>query len=96
VESAKPLQKALAKVIDRPKIYIVSRKEGAGARILNELNTLGPSVSYHFIKADLTLLQNVDGVRERVKSGNVVVDLLFLSTGHLGTEQVCMSLFSGS
>jgi hypothetical protein len=54
----------IAQSIDRAKIYVVGRNERAGACILDELNTLGPGGSCHYIKADLTLRANVDRVCE--------------------------------
>ncbi|KAL3488428.1 hypothetical protein BJX62DRAFT_253337 [Aspergillus germanicus] len=73
------------------RLYREHSRRSLRSRILEELKTFGPGGNYHFIKADLTLLLNVDSVCGRVERENGAVDLLFLSTGHLGMGQVFTS-----
>lgn len=60
--------KELAKEIKRPVIYLVGRNQATGSRILDELKKLNPEGSFHFIQGDVSLLRNVDGICDTIKS----------------------------
>jgi NADP-dependent 3-hydroxy acid dehydrogenase YdfG len=74
-----------AKHAVQPRIYFVGRSEKAAARLTAELTTLNPAGKYRFIKADLSLLQNVDDVCREIKTEESRINLLFLTTGTLIT-----------
>jgi NADP-dependent 3-hydroxy acid dehydrogenase YdfG len=69
----------------QPRIYFVGRSERAAARITAELAALNPGGKYRFIRADLSLLQNVDNVCRQIKDRETHVNLLFLTSGTMVT-----------
>jgi short-subunit dehydrogenase len=73
--------KQFARHAIQPRIYFVGRSERAGAHIMAELASLNPSGKYRFIRADLSLLQNVDDVCREIKSREALINLLFLTPG---------------
>lgn len=73
--------KQLARRIVQPRIYFIGRSERAAARITAELTALNPSGKYRFIRADLSLLQNVDDVCRDIKRRETLINLLFLTPG---------------
>ncbi|KAH6631318.1 hypothetical protein F5144DRAFT_214994 [Chaetomium tenue] len=77
--------KLFAKHAVEPRIYFVGRSDRAAVRIIKELTTINPEGQYHFIQADLSLLQNVDAVCHDIKSHEELINLLFLTTGTMVT-----------
>lgn len=77
--------KLFAKHAVEPRIYFVGRSDRAAARIINELPAINPGGQYHFIQADLSLLQNVDDVCHDIKSHESLINLLFLTSGTMVT-----------
>ena len=75
--------KQFAKYTTRPRVYFVGRSQEAGDRIKGECQALNPEGEYIFIKADTSLIRNVDSVCKDIKSKEKAVNLLFLSTGTL-------------
>lgn len=84
--------KQFAKHTDQPRIYFVGRSERAAARILAELVALNPTGEYHFIRGDLSLLQNVDDICREIKSREPLINLLFLTAGSMVTTKGKRSL----
>ena len=76
--------KALARHLDRPKIYFLGRSEQAGARISAECKALNPEGDFIFIQSELSELKQVDEVCRRLAAELAVIDLLWLSQGALG------------
>ncbi|MCJ1316207.1 hypothetical protein MMC15_001527 [Xylographa vitiligo] len=72
-----------AKHARQPRVYFVGRSQEAGDRIAAECKALNGDGQYTFIKADTSLLSNVDAVCRDIKSKETVVNLLFLTTGTL-------------
>ncbi|MCJ1420982.1 hypothetical protein MMC32_007344 [Xylographa parallela] len=72
-----------AKYARQPRVYFVGRSQEAGDRIAAACKALNPDGQYTFIKADTSLLSNVDAVCRDIKSKETVVNLLFLTTGTL-------------
>ena len=77
--------KQFAKHTVRPRIYYIGRCERAAKRIAGELHAINPTGTYHFIKADLSLLRNVDEVSRDIKERENSINLLFLTPGTLIT-----------
>ena len=77
--------KQFAKHTVQPCIYFVGRSERAAARILLELRSLNPAGRYFFIRADLSLLRNVDDVCREIQNREPLINLLFLTPGTMIT-----------
>ena len=75
--------KQFAKHTRKPRIYFIGRSQEAGDRIAAECKNLNSSGEYNFIKADTSLIRNVDEVCGDIQSKEKSVNLLFLSTGTL-------------
>jgi NADP-dependent 3-hydroxy acid dehydrogenase YdfG len=75
--------KGFAKHAARPKIYFIGRSQEAGARLLVELKELNDEGEYNFIKADVSLMKNVDQVCREIKEKEKVINVLLLSQGTL-------------
>ncbi|MCJ1288097.1 hypothetical protein MMC26_007452 [Xylographa opegraphella] len=72
-----------AKYARQPRVYLVGRSQEAGSRIAAECKALNADGQYTFIKADTSLLSNVDAVCRDIKSKETAINLLFLTTGTL-------------
>ncbi|KAE8341575.1 hypothetical protein BDV24DRAFT_132216 [Aspergillus arachidicola] len=79
--------KELAKTIKKPTIHLVGRNQAAGSKIIEELKSANPDGTFHFIQSDVSLLRNVDEACSEIKQKERVIDLLFLSTGHLAASK---------
>lgn len=75
--------KQFAKHARQPRVYFVGRSQEAGDRIAAECKALNAEGEYIFVKADTSLIRNVDDVCRDIKSKEKSVNLLFLSTGTL-------------
>ncbi|KAH7126320.1 hypothetical protein B0J13DRAFT_627912 [Dactylonectria estremocensis] len=75
--------KAFTKHTLQPKIYFIGRSQDAGDRILRELKVLNPEGTYLFVKADMSLLKNVDDVCTDIKKKENAINVLFMSQGTL-------------
>ncbi|KAH7161247.1 hypothetical protein EDB81DRAFT_337854 [Dactylonectria macrodidyma] len=75
--------KAFTKYTIQPKIYFIGRSQEAGDRISQELKVLNPKGTYLFVKADMSLLKNVDEVCKDIKSKENAINILFMSQGTL-------------
>lgn len=73
----------------QPRVYFVGRSEVKAGQVLAELKQVNPSGTYVFLKADVSLLRNVDKVTEEIKAKESRVNLLFLTNGTLifGTSE---------
>ncbi|KAK3904487.1 hypothetical protein C8A05DRAFT_42431 [Staphylotrichum tortipilum] len=72
----------------QPRVYFVGRSERAATRITAELTSLNPAGEYTFIRADLSLLENVDSVCHEIKSREPLINLLFLTPGTIITSSM--------
>ena len=77
--------KEFAKRTSQPRIYFIGRSEQTARHIENELRSLNPAGDYRFIKADLSLLHDVDRVCQEIRSQEPRINLLFLTSGTLIT-----------
>jgi short-subunit dehydrogenase len=75
--------KAFAKYANNPRIYFVGRSQESADRISAEMKALNADGEYNFIKADVSLIHNVDKVCDEIKSKEKSINLLFLSPGAL-------------
>ncbi|MCJ1317639.1 hypothetical protein MMC15_002964 [Xylographa vitiligo] len=73
--------KAFAQRTTDPKIYIVGRNGTAAATIAEQVKELNPESEVVFIKADTSLLANVDAVCKEIQSKEDMVNFLFVTTG---------------
>jgi short-subunit dehydrogenase len=64
-----------------PRLYIVGRSQERATRIIEECKSLNPNGEYAFLQADLDLMVNVDGVCEKIKEQEKVINLLCLTQG---------------
>lgn len=72
-----------ARSAPKSRIYFVGRSDASGARIKAECDKLNPEGSCTFIKADVSLMKNVDEVCKELKSKEKTINLLFQSQGVL-------------
>ncbi|KAI1372718.1 putative short-chain dehydrogenases/reductase [Hypoxylon crocopeplum] len=73
--------KAFVQQVKNPKIYFVGRSQEAADRIIPECKQLNPSGQYIFIKADVSLLKNVDDVCQQILAKEESINLLFQTQG---------------
>ncbi|KAI8944846.1 putative short-chain dehydrogenases/reductase [Xylaria longipes] len=78
--------KAFTKYAPAPKVIIVGRSQEAADRIMNECRQLSPNGHFEFIRADVSLLKNVDDVCRRIKQKLSVINLLFQSQGSMAFQ----------
>jgi short-subunit dehydrogenase len=81
--------KQLARHACRPRVYFTGRSKEAGDRIVAECKDLNGEGEFTFIKADTSLIQNVDTVCHEIQAKEGAINLLFLSAGTL-IEGECM------
>ncbi|TGJ83409.1 hypothetical protein E0Z10_g5351 [Xylaria hypoxylon] len=75
--------KAFARYARAPKAIVVGRSQEAADRILNECRRLNPDGHFEFIRADVSLLKNVDDVCRQIKEKVSVINVLFESQGSM-------------
>ncbi|KAI9828097.1 MAG: hypothetical protein M1832_003624 [Thelocarpon impressellum] len=77
-----------AKHARQARVYFVGRSQENGDRVAAECKALNPEGEYIFVKADTSLIRNVDDVCRDLKTKEKAINLLFLTTGTLnsGTE----------
>lgn len=79
------LQYAKHTASNNPRIYFVGRSQSAADEILQQLRAIKPDgkAEYVFIKADVSLLAEVDAVCKQIKEKESAINLLLLSQGTL-------------
>jgi NAD(P)-dependent dehydrogenase (short-subunit alcohol dehydrogenase family) len=85
--------KAFAQHTLEPRAYLIGRSQEAGDRIKAECQKLNPTGEFIFMKADTSLIRNVDKVCEEIKAKETKINILFLTTGTLamrGTQTFCV------
>jgi len=75
--------RAFARHTVRPRVYFVGRSQKAADRIAKECKALNPEGTFTFIKADVGIVKNVDGVCRDIMSKETAINLLCLSQGTL-------------
>jgi short-subunit dehydrogenase len=79
--------KKFARYIAQPRIYFIGRSQEAADRIISECKILNADGEYNFIKADISLIRNVDSVCAQIKRKEKVINLLFLSCGQASFDR---------
>ncbi|KAI0188921.1 putative short-chain dehydrogenases/reductase [Xylaria flabelliformis] len=69
-----------------PKVIIVGRSQEAADRIVNECQEINPDGHFEFIRADVSLLKNVDDVCRQIKQRVSVINILFESQGSMAFQ----------
>lgn len=81
--------KEFARHVRQPRVYFVGRSQEAGDRVVAECRELNSEGEFIFIKADVSLLKNVDDVCRKIASKEKCINLLFLTCGsalaHIGS-----------
>lgn len=81
--------KEFARYARQPRVYFVGRSQEAGDRIAAECRQVNSEGEFFFIKADVSLLENVDDVCRKIASKEKCINLLFLTCGsalaHVGS-----------
>ena len=73
--------KQFAKYARKPRAYFVGRSQAAGDRIKVECEAINPDGQFSFIRADVSLMQNVDKVCADFREKEESLNILFLSQG---------------
>ena len=66
-----------------PRIYFTGRSQASGDRIAADLAALNPTGTYTFLRADTSLIANVDALSRTIAAREPAVNLLFLTTYNL-------------
>ncbi|KAI2788731.1 Oxidoreductase andH [Penicillium oxalicum] len=74
---------ALAKYATRPRLYFIGRSQSAADEVLRQLKEINPDGQYEFVKADASLLSNVDRICLSIQAKETKIDILFQSQGTL-------------
>jgi NAD(P)-dependent dehydrogenase (short-subunit alcohol dehydrogenase family) len=64
-----------------PRLYIVGRSQEAADRIMRDMKAMNSKGQYVFLKADTSLIKNVDEVCEEIRRREAHINILCLSTG---------------
>ncbi|KAI0440583.1 putative short-chain dehydrogenases/reductase [Xylaria telfairii] len=78
--------KAFAWYARAPKVLIVGRSQEAADRILDECRSVNPEGHFEFIRADVSLLKNVDEVCRQIKQKVTTINILFESQGSMAFQ----------
>jgi NAD(P)-dependent dehydrogenase (short-subunit alcohol dehydrogenase family) len=70
----------------QPRTYIVGRPSAAATSVLEECKALCPNGSFQFVKADASLIREVDRACEEIKAKEQSLNLLFMSQGTLDMQ----------
>ncbi|KAF2725142.1 hypothetical protein K431DRAFT_317671 [Polychaeton citri CBS 116435] len=75
--------KELCKRTTRPRVYIVGRSDQNGAEIVRELSDINSDCHATFIKADVSLIRNVDQVCADIMETENQINMLLLTAGYM-------------
>ncbi|CAI7617524.1 unnamed protein product [Penicillium bialowiezense] len=75
--------RAFVKYASSPRVYLVGRSETRASQIIEDLRALNPDGQIHFIKGDVSRLQDVDQACKEIQSKEDKINLLVLSAGIL-------------
>lgn len=79
--------KAFVKYAVSPRVYLVGRSQESADRIMKECTQLNSGGKFEFIKADISLLKNVDEVCNQLKSKETKLNLLFQTQGTMAFDK---------
>jgi short-subunit dehydrogenase len=75
--------RAFARDAVRPRIYFIGRSEAQGERLAREMQEENAAGQYVFLKADFSLMSNVDKVAREIREREKTVNLLVMTQGTL-------------
>ncbi|KAI0102972.1 putative short-chain dehydrogenases/reductase [Nemania sp. FL0031] len=78
--------KAFARYARAPTVIIVGRSQEAANRIMGECQQLNPNGHFAFIRADVSLLKNVDDVCRQIHEKVSFINVLFESQGSMAFQ----------
>ncbi|KAI0890813.1 putative short-chain dehydrogenases/reductase [Annulohypoxylon nitens] len=84
--------KAFAQRVKNPRAYIIGRSQAAADRIIPECKQINPTGQYTFIRADVSLLNNVDNVCQQILAKEDTINLLFQTQGTMLTDNTAEGL----
>jgi NADP-dependent 3-hydroxy acid dehydrogenase YdfG len=64
---------------NKPRAYFVGQSQEAGDRISSECKVLNPKGEFIFVRADVSLIRNVDDICRDIKSKEKSINILFMS-----------------
>jgi NADP-dependent 3-hydroxy acid dehydrogenase YdfG len=73
--------KKFAQHARKPRAYLIGRSQSAADRIIASCRQLNGEGEYIFIKADVSLMENVDEVCEVIKRKEKSINILFMTAG---------------
>lgn len=79
--------KAFVKYAVSPQVYLVGRSQVSADRIIKECTQLNRGAKFEFIKADISLLKNVDEVCNQLKSKESKINILFETQGTMAFDK---------
>jgi NADP-dependent 3-hydroxy acid dehydrogenase YdfG len=79
--------KAFVKYALIPRVYLVGRSQESADRIIRECTQLNSGGKFEFIKADISLLKNVDDVCNQLKSKETKINILFETQGTMAFDK---------
>lgn len=79
--------KAFVKYALIPRVYLVGRSQESADRIIRECTHLNSGGKFEFIKADISLLKNVDDVCNQLKSKETKINILFETQGTMAFDK---------
>lgn len=79
--------KAFVKYAVSPRVYLVGRSQESAGRIIKECTQLNNGGKFEFIKADISLLKNVDEVCKQLKERETRINILFETQGTMAFDK---------
>ncbi|KAF2817478.1 short-chain dehydrogenase/reductase [Mytilinidion resinicola] len=78
--------RAFVKNTTAPRVYLVGRNQEEATKITQEFDKINPESKTTFVKADLSLLRNVDKACSEIQAREPKVNLLFMTAGYFTTK----------
>ncbi|KNG47299.1 short-chain dehydrogenase reductase [Stemphylium lycopersici] len=66
-----------------PHVYLIGRNATEASKIIEELHSINSASQVSFIQKDISLLKNVDGACDEIKSKEKQVNMLVMTSGYL-------------
>ncbi|PCG98873.1 Short-chain dehydrogenase/reductase SDR [Penicillium occitanis (nom. inval.)] len=79
--------KAFVKYAVSPRVYLVGRSQESADRIIKECTQVNSGGKFEFIKADISLLKNVDEVCNQLKKRETKINILFETQGTMAFDK---------
>ncbi|KAF2502941.1 NAD(P)-binding protein [Lophium mytilinum] len=69
-----------------PRLYLVGRNQEEATKIAQEFDQINPESKTTFVKADLSLLRNVDKACSEIQAKEPKINLIFMTCGYFTTK----------